>query len=320
MKTIDMKRRLQAFEEVKLGLTEDEALAEASRCLQCPVPQCSRGCPVGIDIKAFIARIREKDYDGASEIIRKDNSLPAICGRVCPQENQCEGSCPMKIHIGDLERFIADRTEPKVTRPNLDKRKAAIVGSGPGGLTCARDLMMKGFQVTIFEALHAAGGVLRYGIPEFRLPKEIIDKEIKALEDLGIDIRLNQVVGKTISLEQVEKDHDAVFIANGAGLPVFLDMPGEDLKHVYSANEFLVRNNLMKAYRDDHRTPIRKAVKAVVIGGGNVAVDAARVARRLGSEVTIAYRRTREEMPARVEEIEHALEEGIVLQELASPV
>ncbi len=323
--------RCSNFEEVALGYSEETAVLEANRCIQCKNSPCIDGCPVGIDIPAFIKMIAERDFAGAISKIKEKNYLPAICGRVCPQESQCENKCTIgkknePVAIGRLERFIADwemaqglESTPDIT-PN--GKKVAIVGSGPSGLTTAACLGLKGYQVTVFEALHVAGGVLIYGIPEFRLPKKIVAREIENISKLGVDIRVNAVVGKLNSIDELlEQGYDAVYIGTGAGLPYFMNIPGENLNGVYSANEFLTRNNLMKAYKfPDYLTPIRVGDRVAVIGGGNVAMDSARTALRLGAESNIIYRRTIKEMPARYEEIEHAMEEGVQFEYLASPI
>ncbi len=323
--------RNQNFNEVALGYTEEQAIDEAKRCLQCKNPLCVGGCPVKINIPAFIAKVAEGDFAGAYHIIAASSSLPAVCGRVCPQENQCEGKCVRGIKgepvaIGRLERFVADwhnrSADPSaVLRPASNGHKVAVIGSGPSGLTCAGDLAKKGYEVTVFEALHLAGGVLVYGIPEFRLPKAIVQKEIDGLVALGVKIETNIVVGKTVSIDELmdEFGFEAVFIGSGAGLPKFMRIPGENLKGVYSANEFLTRINLMKAYREGSSTPIQHAKRVAVVGGGNVAMDAARCAKRLGAEVYIVYRRGMEELPARREEVEHAKEEGIIFKTLTNP-
>jgi glutamate synthase (NADPH/NADH) small chain len=327
----DVEERTRCFSEVALGYTEEEALAEAERCLQCKVPKCIEGCPVEIDITAFIKYIREAEFEKAIEEIRKKNSLPAICGRVCPQESQCMGKCVLgvkgePINIGALERFASDRENKGETRKTEvvppTGRKVAVVGSGPAGLTAAAELAKLGHEVTIFEALHASGGVLMYGIPEFRLPKDIVRDEIRYVESLGAKIETNVIVGKVIKLDELFKmGFDAVFIGSGAGLPMFLRIPGENLNGIYSANEFLIRVNLMKAYKfPEHNTPVKVGKRVVVIGGGNVAMDAARSALRLGGEVTVLYRRTEEFMPARREEVVNAKEEGIKFIFLATPV
>lgn len=319
------------FEEVALGYTPEQAVDEANRCLGCKNKPCVGGCPVAIDIPAFIAKIKEQDFEGAYQIINKSSSLPAVCGRVCPQETQCESKCVRGIKgepvaIGRLERFVADwhmahNTEAPV-KPEPNGHKVAIVGAGPAGLTCAGDLAKMGYDVSIFEALHLAGGVLVYGIPQFRLPKEIVQKEIDNLKAIGVHVDTNVVIGKTITIDELFEDgFEAVFIGSGAGLPNFMKIPGENLKGVYSANEFLTRTNLMKAYREGSSTPIEHAKNVAVVGGGNVAMDAARCAKRLGAEnVYIVYRRSEEELPARKEEVEHAKEEGIIFKLLNNPV
>lgn len=321
--------RNQNFNEVALGYTLEMAKEEASRCLSCKHKPCVEGCPVGIDIPAFIGKITEDDLEGAYEILSHSTSLPAVCGRVCPQETQCECRCVRGIKgepvsIGRLERFVADhhnknaKTWPAPLPDN--GKKVAIIGSGPSGLTCAGDLAKMGYEVTIFEALHVAGGVLMYGIPEFRLPKSIVEMEIKGLKALGVKIETNSVVGKLMSIDELfEEGFSAVYIATGAGLPRFMNIPGENLNGVFSANEFLTRINLMKAYLPESDTPLFPARSIAVVGGGNVAMDAARCAKRLGAQVTIVYRRGLEEMPARKEEILHAIEEGIVFKTLCNP-
>lgn len=330
----DPEVRARNFDEVCLGFDEQMALREASRCLNCKNPRCVQACPVNINIPEFISRVSAGDFAGAGEVIARDSSLPAICGRVCPQENQCEGSCVMGIKfepvaIGQLERFVADwnmtrgSSASENSLPAFNGHKVAVVGSGPAGLACACDLAKMGYKVTIFEALHKAGGVLQYGIPEFRLPKDkIVEKELQKVRDLGVEIITDVVVGRTVTVDSLlsEGGYDAVFIGSGAGLPRFMGIPGENLNGVYSANEFLTRNNLMKAYRDDYLTPINAGRKAVVVGGGNVAMDAARTALRLGADTTIVYRRTEKELPARAEEVHHALEEGIHFAMLTNPV
>lgn len=320
------------FEEVALGYTEEQALDEAKRCLNCKHKPCVAGCPVEIDIPAFILKTAEGKFEEAYQIISKDSSLPAVCGRVCPQEVQCEKYCVRGIKgepvgIGRLERFVSDwhieHTKEKPEQPKQNGRKVAIVGSGPAGLTCAGDLARKGYDVTVFEALHTAGGVLVYGIPEFRLPKDIVKKEIDALKELGVKVETNMVIGKILSVDELLEEYgfEAIFIGSGAGLPSFMNIPGENLKGVYSANEFLTRVNLMKAYKPNNPTPIKKINKVAVVGGGNVAMDAARCAKRLGAEdVYIVYRRSDEEIPARREEVEHAKEEGIIFKLLNNPV
>ena len=323
--------RARNFEEVALGYTEEQARAEAARCLHCKTMPCVEGCPVNIRIPDFIARMREGDWEGAYNIISESSSLPAVCGRVCPQETQCESKCTLgrtmePVGIGRLERFAADRHNENgnavTVKPEPNGHRVAVVGAGPSGLTCAGDLAKKGYAVTVFEALHTAGGVLAYGIPEFRLPKRIVAKEVETLCALGVEMKTNVIIGKTLTVDELFEDgFEAVFIGSGAGLPNFMNIPGESLKGVYSANEFLTRNNLMKAFRDDASTPIQKGGKVVVTGGGNVAMDAARTALRLGAEsVTIVYRRSMEELPARKEEVEHAEEEGVIFRLLCNPV
>ena len=323
--------RSKNFKEVALGYTEEQAIDEANRCLNCKNKPCVGGCPVSIDIPEFIAKIREKDFEGAYKVISASSSLPAVCGRVCPQETQCESKCVRGIKgepvaIGRLERFVADwhnaHSEAAPEKPASNGHKCAVIGAGPSGLTCAGDLAKMGYKVTVFEALHLAGGVLVYGIPEFRLPKTIVQHEIENLKSLGVDIETNVVIGKTIEIDELfEKGYEAIFIGSGAGLPRFMNIPGENLKGVYSANEFLTRVNLMKAYKPDSDTPVKNSRSVAVVGGGNVAMDAARCAKRLGAEnVYIVYRRGEEEMPARNEEIEHAKEEGIIFKTLTNPV
>lgn len=330
MPSLSAEVRKRCFEEVALGYSEETALLEADRCLNCKNMPCVSGCPVNIRIPAFIAKIREKDYDGAYAVISESSSLPAVCGRVCPQENQCEAKCVRGIKgepvgIGRLERFVADRAnakeEPEIKVPEKNGKKVAVVGSGPSGLTCAGDLAKKGYDVTVFEALHLAGGVLVYGIPEFRLPKSIVKKEVSTLEKLGVKIEKNVIIGKTLTVDELfEKGFSAVFVGSGAGLPNFMNIPGESLKGVFSANEFLTRVNLMKAYRENAKTPVFRAKRVAVVGGGNVAMDAARTALRLGAEkVYIVYRRGIEELPARREEVEHAMEEGVDFRLLCNP-
>lgn len=323
--------RNKNFGEVALGYTEEQAVSEAQRCLNCKHKPCVAGCPVQIHIPEFIERVAAGDFEGAYDVIAKSSALPAVCGRVCPQETQCEQKCVrgMKgepVAIGRLERFVADRhnanAAAKVQKPKTNGHRVAVVGSGPAGLTCAGDLAKKGYEVTVFEALHLAGGVLVYGIPEFRLPKAIVQKEIDTLKELGVRVETDMVIGKVLSIDELLEDgFEAVFIGSGAGLPRFMGIPGENLKGVYSANEFLTRVNLMKAYRDGSATPIQHAKKVAVVGGGNVAMDAARCAKRLGAdEVYIVYRRSEAELPARAEEVEHAREEGIVFKLLHNPV
>ena len=319
------------FDEVALGYTEEQALDEAARCLHCKNKPCREGCPVGIDIPAFIARVAEKDYEGAYQVIAESSSLPAVCGRVCPQETQCEKHCVRAIKgesvgIGRLERFVADyhntHSKAEAVRPAFNGHRVAVIGSGPAGLTCAGELARMGYDVTVFEALHLPGGVLVYGIPEFRLPKAIVSREVETLRSLGVKIETNVVVGKSRSVDELfASGFEAVFIGSGAGLPKFMNIPGENLKGVYSANEFLTRVNLMKAYQPGSETPIMRADRVAVVGGGNVAMDAARSAKRLGAkEVYIVYRRGMEELPARREEVEHAEEEGIIFKTLTNPV
>ncbi len=330
MPTQDPKERAKNFNEVTLGYSEAQALEEAARCLNCKNMPCTEGCPVKIHIPEFIEKVKVGDFEGAYQIITKQSSLPAVCGRVCPQETQCESKCVRGIKgepvgIGRLERFVADwhneHDHFNITVPKPNGHKVAIVGSGPSGLTCAGDLAKKGYKVTVFEALHLAGGVLVYGIPEFRLPKAIVQKEVDTLKKLGVDIETNMVIGKTLTIDELfEMGYEAVFVGSGAGLPRFMGIPGESLKGVYSANEFLTRSNLMKAYTDDSATPILKAKSVAVVGGGNVAMDAARTALRLGAEhVYIVYRRSIEELPARAEEVEHAMEEGVEFKLLNNP-
>ena len=322
--------RAHNFEEVALGYSEETAIDEAMRCLNCKHMPCVDGCPVKIHIPEFIAKIKEGDFEGAYQIISKSSSLPAVCGRVCPQETQCESKCVRGIKgesvgIGRLERFVADWHNTFATaepvRPESNGHRVAVVGSGPSGLTCAGDLAKKGYEVTVFEALHTAGGVLVYGIPEFRLPKAIVAKEVDTLVKLGVKVETNVVIGKTLTVDELfGMGYEAVFIGSGAGLPNFMGIPGESYKGVYSANEFLTRSNLMKAYLDNPETPIMKGGKVAVVGGGNVAMDAARTALRLGAEkVYIVYRRSMEELPARKEEVEHAEEEGIEFRLLCNP-
>ena len=322
--------RAHNFSEVALGYSEETAIDEANRCLNCKHMPCVDGCPVKIHIPEFISKIKEGDFEGAYQIISKSSSLPAVCGRVCPQETQCESKCVRGIKgesvgIGRLERFVADwhntfATEAPV-RPESNGHRVAVVGSGPSGLTCAGDLAKKGYEVTVYEALHTAGGVLVYGIPEFRLPKAIVAKEVDTLEKLGVKVETNVVIGKTLTVDELfDMGYEAVFIGSGAGLPNFMGIPGESYKGVYSANEFLTRSNLMKAYLDNPETPIMKGGKVAVVGGGNVAMDAARTALRLGAEkVYIVYRRSMDELPARKEEVEHAEEEGIEFRLLCNP-
>ncbi len=322
--------RNKNFEEVALGYTEEQAVAEANRCLQCKHQPCVGACPVQIDIPAFIQKVQQRDFEGAYQIISAQSALPAVCGRVCPQETQCEGKCVRGIKgepvaIGRLERFVADwhlanAKEPTV-KPQSNGKRVAIIGSGPAGLTCAGDLARKGYEVTVFEALHVAGGVLVYGIPEFRLPKAIVAKEIEGLKALGVKVETNMVIGRVLSVDDLfAMGFEGVFIGSGAGLPRFMGIPGENLKGVFSANEYLTRVNLMKAYLPDSETPIQRGNKVAVVGGGNVAMDAARCAKRMGAEeVYIVYRRSMDEIPARAEEIHHAIEEGIIFKTLTNP-
>ena len=323
--------RAKNFEEVCLGYNKEEAMEEASRCLNCKNARCITGCPVNINIPAFIAEVKEGNFEKASQVIGESSALPAVCGRVCPQESQCEGKCILGIKgepvsIGKLERFTADWARENNIAPIPAKekkgKKVAVIGSGPAGLTCAGDLAKMGYDVKIFEALHEAGGVLVYGIPEFRLPKQIVvAHEVENVKKLGVEIETNVIIGKSITIDELinEEGYDAVFIGSGAGLPKFMGIPGEQANGVFSANEFLTRNNLMKAFRDDYDTPIHQGKKVAVIGGGNVAMDAARTALRLGAETYIVYRRSEKELPARVEEVHHAKEEGIQFHLLRNP-
>ena len=327
----DPNVRNKNFLEVAMGYTEEMAMEEASRCLNCKNKPCVSGCPVNVRIPEFVAKVAEGKFEEAYEIITSTNSLPAISGRVCPQENQCEGKCVRgikgeSVSIGRLERFCADyhmkHSDAKAVKPQSNGKKVAVVGAGPSGLTCAGDLAKKGYEVTVFEAFHTAGGVLVYGIPEFRLPKAIVKKEVENLQDLGVEVKTNMVIGRVLSVDELfELGYKAIFIGSGAGLPSFMGIEGEDLIGVYSANEYLTRTNLMKAYLDDYDTPIIKSKSVAVVGGGNVAMDAARCAKRLGAEnVYIVYRRGMEEMPARKEEVHHAMEEGIIFKNLNNPV
>lgn len=327
----DPKLRASNFDEVALGYTADLAVDEAERCLMCKNKPCIAGCPVLIDIPGFIKKVQDSDFEAAYKVIARTSSLPAICGRVCPQERQCEKLCTRgkngePVGIGRLERFVADWHNENVNdiseKPESNGHKVAIIGSGPAGLACAGDLAKKGYNVTIYEALHIPGGVLVYGIPEFRLPKSIVSKEIEGLKTLGVKIETDMVIGRVLSIDELleEFGYEAVFIGSGAGLPKFMNIPGENLCGVYSANEFLTRTNLMKAYQERGTTPIKKGGRVVVVGGGNVAMDAARCALRLGSEVHIVYRRSEAELPARKEEIEHAKAEGIIFNMLNNPV
>ena len=325
------KVRATNFEEVCYGYNEEEAVAEASRCLNCKNAQCMKGCPVSINIPAFIAQVKERNFEAAYQIISESSALPAVCGRVCPQESQCEGKCIRgfkgdPVAIGKLERFVADWARENGIKPKsadkLNGKKVAVIGSGPAGLTCAGDLAKLGYDVTIFEALHAAGGVLSYGIPEFRLPKDkVVAAEVENVKSLGVKNETNVVIGKSVKIDELmeQEGFEAVFIGSGAGLPRFMGIKGEQANGVFSANEFLTRNNLMKAFKDEYETPISKGKKVVVVGGGNVAMDAARTALRLGAEVHIVYRRGEEELPARKEEVHHAKEEGIIFDLLQNP-
>lgn len=326
------KVRATNFDEVCLGYSKEEAMEEASRCINCKNAKCIEGCPVSINIPAFIEQVKDGNFEEASKVIGKSSALPAVCGRVCPQESQCEGKCIRgikgePISIGKLERFVADWARENGIKPEkaekMNGHKVAVIGSGPAGLTCAGDLAKMGYDVTIFEALHEPGGVLIYGIPEFRLPKsDVVAKEIENVKALGVKIETNVVIGKATTIDELmdEEGFEAVFIGSGAGLPKFMGIPGEQANGVFSANEFLTRNNLMKAFKDEYDTPIMKGKKVAVVGGGNVAMDAARTALRLGAEVHIVYRQSEEELPARVEEVHHAKEEGIIFDLLTNPV
>ena len=328
----DAKERACNFEEVCLGYNADEAVAEAQRCLNCKNAHCVQGCPVSINIPGFVEKVKEGDFAAAYQVISESSALPAVCGRVCPQESQCEGKCIRGIKgeavsIGKLERFVADWARENNIRPvgaaEKKGKKVAVIGSGPAGLTCAGDLAKMGYDVTIFEALHEAGGVLVYGIPEFRLPKEnVVKKEIENVLSLGVKIETNVIVGKSVTIDELlnEEGYSAVFIGSGAGLPKFMGIPGENANGVFSANEYLTRSNLMKAFQADSATPIMESKKVAVVGGGNVAMGAARTALRLGAEVHIVYRRSEEELPARVEEVHHAKQEGIIFDLLTNPV
>ena len=328
----DPKVRATNFEEVCLGYNREEAMEEASRCINCKNAQCIKGCPVSINIPGFIEKVKNGDVEGAYQVISESSALPAVCGRVCPQDSQCEGKCIRGIKgepvsIGKLERFVADSAREAGIKPQgaekKNGKKVAVIGSGPAGLTCAGDLARMGYEVTIFEALHEPGGVLVYGIPEFRLPKtKVVAKEIENVKSLGVKIETNVVVGKSVTIDELleEEGYDAVFIGSGAGLPKFMGIPGEQANGVFSANEYLTRSNLMKAFCEDSNTPIMHGKKVAVVGGGNVAMDAARTALRLGAEVHIVYRRSEEELPARVEEVHHAKEEGIIFDLLTNPV
>lgn len=331
MPTQESSVRNRNFLEVALGYDEQTAINEAKRCLNCKNKPCEAGCPVNVAIPEFIARVAEGDFEGAYEVISRTSALPAVCGRVCPQETQCEGKCTRGIKgepvgIGRLERFVADyhnahcKTQP--VKPAANGHKVAVVGSGPAGLTCAGDLAKLGYEVTVFEALHVAGGVLVYGIPEFRLPKAIVRKEVENLKALGVRVETNSVVGRVFTVDELKNEYgfEAVFLGTGAGLPMFMGIEGENAKGVFSANEYLTRINLMKAYEEDAATPVFRAKKVAVVGGGNVAMDAARSAKRMGAEVYIIYRRSEAELPARREEVEHAKEEGVVFKLLTNPV
>ena len=332
VKEQDPKVRATNFDEVCLGYDRDEAVEEAKRCLNCKNARCMTGCPVSINIPAFVHQVAEGDFEKAYQIISESSSLPAVCGRVCPQENQCEGVCIRglkgdAVSIGKLERFVADWARENGIKPSPAKEKnghkVAVIGSGPAGLTCAGDLARMGYDVTIFEALHKEGGVLVYGIPEFRLPKEkVVAAEVENVKSLGVSIEKNVIIGKSVTIDELltEEGYEAVFIGSGAGLPMFMGIPGEQANGVLSANEYLTRNNLMKAFRDDYDTPIVHGKKVVVVGGGNVAMDAARTALRLGADVHIVYRRSEEELPARAEEVHHAKEEGVIFDLLTNPV
>ena len=324
--------RAKNFKEVCLGYNKEEAMEEATRCINCKNAQCVKGCPVSINIPGFIEKVKDGNIEEAYQIISESSALPAVCGRVCPQESQCEGKCIRgikgeAISIGKLERFVADWAQENGIKPvgakEKNGKKVAVIGSGPAGLTCAGDLAKLGYDVTIFEALHEAGGVLVYGIPEFRLPKQdVVAKEIENVKSLGVKIETNVIIGKSVTIDELmdEEGFDAVFIGSGAGLPKFMGIPGENANGVFSANEYLTRNNLMKAYDENYDTPIAAGTKVAVVGGGNVAMDAARTALRLGAEVHIIYRRSEEELPARVEEVHHAKEEGIIFDLLTNPV
>ncbi len=328
----DPRTRATNFDEVCLGYDENEAVQEAARCLGCKRAKCVEGCPVSIDIPAFISKVKERQFAGAAQVIGRSSALPAVCGRVCPQESQCEGVCVRgkkgeAISIGKLERFVADWSREHDVRPAPPEKtndiKVAVIGAGPAGLTCAGDLARLGYQVTIFEALHEPGGVLTYGIPEFRLPKEkVVQKEIDNVRRLGVKIETNVIIGRSVTIDKLmdEEGFAAVFIGSGAGLPRFMGIPGESANGVFSANEFLTRNNLMKAFRDDYDTPIWKGKEVIVVGGGNVAMDAARTALRLGAKTWIVYRRSEAELPARAEEVHHAKEEGVIFELLTNPV
>lgn len=329
----DASERVKDFKEVSNGLTLDSVKDEASRCMQCVRPMCQKGCPVSLNIPSFMNKVKDGDIDGAYEIISKDSCLPSICGRVCPQETQCEGSCLRgkiksdkvnfddPVSIGAVERYVADHhSKTSIKKPKLNGKKVAVIGSGPASVSCAYDLAVNGVKVTMYEALHLPGGVLMYGIPSFRLPKDIVQNEINKLKELGVDIVTDFVIGKTLTMDQLSSEYDSIFLAYGAGLPKFMNIKGEDSIGVFSANEYLTRVNLMHANESESKTPLYKSKKAVVVGGGNVAMDACRVLRRLGSEVHCVYRRSEEELPARKEEVIHAKEEGIIFNFLTSPI
>lgn len=326
MPTLDKKTRQSNFFEVNLGLTDEQALVEATRCLNCKNPTCVKGCPVNVQIPKFIEAVKNGDIDEANKIISQNNSLPAICGRVCPQEKQCEKLCIRglrgdAIAIGALERYVADHASQNDFNSIVENgKKVAVIGSGPSGLSCAWSLRKKGYSVTIYEALHKAGGVLTYGIPEFRLPKKVVDKEIEQIENMGVKILTNTLIGKTITIDELKEQYDAIYLSTGAGLPKFMDIPGINANGVFSANEVLTRINLMSAYKENSATPLYKSNSAIIVGGGNVAMDAARSLRRIGMDVTIIYHRSMEELPARREEVNHAMEEDINFEILKNPI
>ena len=328
MPELSVEERTKTFNEVPLGYSEEQAINEAKRCLQCKDSPCTKNCPVNVDVNGFIKELAEGNIKEAFLKIKKDNPIPAIAGRVCPQENQCEGACTMgkagdPINIGKLESFLGDWARRNGVREQFaikeKGQKVAVIGSGPTGISCAVDLRKYGYNVTVFEALHKAGGVLQYGIPEFRLPKKVVDEELSYLKEIGVDIRLNHIIGQNFSFDELRDEYDAIYIGTGAGAPFFVGIDGEELNGVYSANEFLIRTNLMKAYNPEYDTPLFVGKKVGVIGSGNVAMDSARSAKRLGAEVYILYRRTKDCCPAREEELRHALEEGIHFMELVSP-
>jgi homotetrameric NADPH-dependent glutamate synthase len=328
MPELSVEERTKTFNEVPLGYSEEQAINEAKRCLQCKDSPCTKNCPVNVDVNAFVKELAEGNFKEAFLKIKQDNPIPAIAGRVCPQENQCEGACTMgkagdPINIGKLEAFLGDWARRNGVREEFTIKekgqKVAVIGSGPTGISCAVDLRKYGYNVTVFEALHKAGGVLQYGIPEFRLPKKVVDEELSYLKEIGVDIRLNHIIGQNVSFDELRAEYDAIYIGTGAGAPFFVGIEGEELNGVYSANEFLIRTNLMKAYNPEYDTPLLVGKKVGVIGSGNVAMDSARSARRLGAEVYILYRRTKDCCPAREEELRHALEEGIHFMELVSP-